>query len=294
VSSKDRWDLARGEEIAPGLVAMKLLGGGERYEAYLAFDEVRYCPAVVKVVRPDQVEDRAALRGLRREHDLAARLVHPGLPRAYGLTVDGPRPLLVLEHVEGPRLSTLLRKHGALPLHQLLPLAIEVAGVLHYLGHEHVVHLDVKPSNIVMGAPPKLIDLSIARPVDDARALTTVLGTDRYLAPEQADPERLGGVGPAADVWGLGATLFEAASGTRPFRDGVRDDAATAAERWPQLVEEPRELPDRVPAPVAKAILACLQADPAARPLPAELAEAMEPALATLPKPVLAGLKPRR
>jgi serine/threonine protein kinase len=294
MADKHGWDLARGEDIAPGLVAMRLLGGGERYEAYLAFDEVRYCPAVVKVVRPDQVDDTAALRGLRREYDLAARLVHPGLPRAYALVEDGPRPLLVLEHVEGPRLSTLLRKHGALPLHQLLPLAIEVAGVLHYLGHEQVVHLDVKPSNIVMGSPPKLIDLSIARPVEEARQVRHVLGTDRYLAPEQADPERFGGVGTPADVWGLAATLAEAASGVRPFRDGVRDDGARPEERWPQLVEPAQPLPPSVPAPIARALTACLDPDPAHRPRPAQLAEAMEPVLAALPKPVLAGLKPGR
>ncbi len=289
--SRARRELDAGEEIAPGLVAMRLLGGGERYEAYLAFDEHRYCPVVVKVVRPDLVDSASTLRALRREHDLAATLAHPGLPRAFGLQIDGPRPHLVLEHVEGPRLSTLLRKHGALPLHQLLPLAIEVAGVLHYLGREQIVHLDVKPSNIVMGSPPKLIDLSIARSTEAAADLTDVLGTDRYLAPEQADPVRLGGPGPAADVWGLGATLYEAATGVRPFPDGTSDSSAPAQEQWPQLVLDAPPL-ERVPLAVAAPIAACLAHDPTQRPTPSALAEALEPALANLPKPVLAGFKP--
>jgi serine/threonine protein kinase len=271
---------------------MRLLGGGERYEAYLGFDDHRYCPVVVKVVRPDQVDDRSARRGLRREYELARRLDHPGLLRAFGLVEEGPRPYLVLEHIEGPRLSTLLRRHGPLPPQQLLPLGIELAAAVHYLAAEQVVHLDIKPSNIIMGAPPRLIDLSIARSADEAARLDYSVGTDRYLAPEQADPPATGRPGPAADVWALGVTLFEAHAGYRAFEDGVDDPHAPAGQRWPQVVTEPRPLPDSTPPELAKVVLACLHRRPDARPAPAEVAEALEPLLAALPKPVLSGLRP--
>ena len=216
--TRQAWEFSEGDQISDTLTAVRLLGGGERFEAYLAFDDHRYCPVVVKVLRPDQIAAEAALRGLRREYRLARSLDHPVLVRAFDLVEDGPRPHLVLEHLDGPRLSSLVRRHGPLPPHQLLPLGIEVASALHYLHREGVVHLDVKPSNIIMGAPPRLIDLSIARPVEAAARLDYSVGTDRYLAPEQADPPHSGVPGPPADIFGLGATLFEAHAGYRPLR----------------------------------------------------------------------------
>jgi len=135
------------------------------------------------------------------------RLNHPVLLRCFDAVLDGSRPHVVLEHLEGPRLSTLLRKYGRLPMEQLLPLALEVCSALQYLSTEAVVHLDVKPSNIIMGAPPRLIDLSIARSIDEAVALDSSVGTDDYMAPEQCEPTAGSGPGPAADVWGLGVTI---------------------------------------------------------------------------------------
>ncbi len=288
----ESWHLQDGDEIAAGHYALRRLGGGERYEAYLAFDEHRYCPVVVKVVRPHLVDDAATLRGLRREYELARRLDHPVVLRAFELVEHPPRPLLVLEHLEGPRLSSLLRRHGPLPAQQLLPLGIEIASALHYLHREGVVHLDVKPSNIIMGAPPRLIDLSIARSVEEAAALRHTVGTDRYLAPEQAAPPATGIPGPAADVFGLGATLFEALAGYRPFDDGTDDRSARAELRWPQLVDDPRPLPVGTPDDLVKVLMACLDRDPDRRPTPAGLAEGLEPLLARLPKPVLGGFRP--
>ena len=97
-------------------------------------------------------------------------LAHPMLLRSYGAQLGGERPHLVLEHIEGPRLSTLMRRYG-MSLEQLLPLALNLCAVLHYLAHERVVHLDVKPSNIIMGGEPRLIDLSIARRLDELHEL---------------------------------------------------------------------------------------------------------------------------
>src|ERR671914_292309 len=86
--------------------------------------------------------------------------------RSFGAQLGGERPHLVLEHIEGPRLSTLMRRYG-MSLEQLLPLALNLCSVLHYLAHAGVVHLDVKPSNVIMGGEPRLIDLSIARTLDE-------------------------------------------------------------------------------------------------------------------------------
>ena len=124
-------------------------------------------------------------------------LAHPMLLRSFGAQLGGERPHLVLEHIEGPRLSTLMRRYG-LNLEQLLPLALNLCSVLHYLAHERVVHLDVKPSNIIMGGEPRLIDLSIARRLDELGELSSPVGTELWMAPEQRDVERFGEIGPAS------------------------------------------------------------------------------------------------
>jgi serine/threonine protein kinase len=212
--------------------------------------------------------------------------------RLFDAVLDGPHPHLLLEHLEGPRLSTLLRKYGPLPPEQLVPLAVQLCSALHYLAHENTVHLDVKPSNIIMGAPPRLIDLSVARSLQAAASLDHPVGTDAYMAPEQCDPVRLGPVAPAADVWGLGVTLYRAATGERPFSDpGAKDDPAEI--RWPQLVESPAPPSRRLPSALVDPIMACLASEPAERPAPAEVSAAIEPLLEALPKPRLSRLKPR-
>jgi serine/threonine protein kinase len=282
--------LAEGDEIALGRSALRKLGGGHHYEAWLAFDERLQTIVVVKLVRPHLTGDRHVLEGLAAEASMVERLAHPVIVRSFDAVLDGPRPHLVLEHLEGPRLSTLIRRYGPLPPEQLIPLALQLCSALHYLGTERVVHLDLKPANTIMSGPPRLIDLSVALDFDAAGELRRPLGTDAYMAPEQCDPGRLGPVGPAADVWGLGATLYRAASGERPF-PGAAKGSAEAAERWPQLVEAPD--PGPLPAAVAEPIMACLRRRPEDRPAPAAVAAALEPVLRAQAKPRLSGLKPR-
>lgn len=289
----ESWKLTEGDALTPDLTVARLLGGGAAYEAYLAFDEITYAPVVVKVVRPDQVEDASSLRGLRREVASLARVNHPVVVRGLRHQLEGERPHVVLEHIDGPRLSTLIRRYGPLQEQQYLPLAIDVASALHYLRHIGHTHLDIKPSNVIMGAPARLIDLSVARPLDDARALRHPIGTDAYMAPEQCDPPGTGTPDHASDVWGLGATLFEAVAGYRPFDDG-RADAEALPDRFPQLRDAPYELPEGVPHEVVKIVLAALDPDPEKRPLPHEIAETLEPVLARQPRGHLAGFKVTR
>jgi eukaryotic-like serine/threonine-protein kinase len=216
------WELGEDDEIVPGRRALRLLGGGRRYEAYLAWDERLHALVVAKLLRPHLVGDAHARAALAAEAALLRELAHPLLLRSFGTVTDGPRPHLVLEQIEGPRLSTLIRRSG-LALEQLLPLGLDVARLLRYLGNERIVHLDVKPSNIIMAGRPRLIDLSVARHTRELGSIDAPVGTDPYMAPEQCEVARFGALGPPADVWGLGATLFEALAGVPPFApDGQR------------------------------------------------------------------------
>jgi serine/threonine protein kinase len=273
VEPSHEWGFAAGDEIASGLHAQQLLGGGERYEAYVAWNEELLAPTVVKILRPDR-RGPGARAGLAREADLLAGLQHPGLVRLFEADVESPRPFLEIEFLDGPRLSTLLRRHGRLLPEQLFPLARHLCSTLHYLHRRRIVHLDVKPRNIIMGPVPRLIDLSVAHRFEELPTIRGTIGTDAYMAPEQCDPARFATIGPAADVWGLGVTLYEASTKRRPFPAGHRE--ANGAGRFPQLALDPAPLPAKVPGPLADLIMACLAPDPSARPLPAQLFEAFD------------------
>ncbi|HEY6730309.1 MAG TPA: serine/threonine-protein kinase [Solirubrobacterales bacterium] len=277
------WEFEEGEELVAGRVVLKPIGGGNRYEVCLVWDESLYALAVAKVLRPDQASDEKALRDLGLEVEALRSLAHPTLVRSFDAVLEGPRPHVLIEHLEGPSLRRLLRRDGAIPLEQLLPLAAHVAGALQYMAQSGYVHLDVKPDNIVMGLPPRLLDLSIARTLERAGHTDGPLGTDPYMAPEQCVPRAaaLAPIGPATDVWGLGATLFHAVSGEKPFTKGSGDEGA---ERFPQLVENPLPLPGWLPEELSALILQTLERVPAKRPTCAELVERLQPLVAALPR----------
>jgi eukaryotic-like serine/threonine-protein kinase len=277
------WQLAEGEDIVAGRHALRLLGGGRRYEAYLAWDEHLHALVVVKLLRPDQAQDARALRQLAAEAGLLESLAHPLLMRSFGAVLEGARPHVVLEHIEGPRLSTLIRRHGV-AIEQLLPLGLDLVRLMRYLEAEQVLHLDIKPRNIIMAGRPRLIDLSVAQRTRDIGGLNAPVGTEPYMAPEQCEVARFGELAPATDVWGLGATLYEALAGALPFPpDG---------ERFPQLRHPPAPLPRHVPEPLAALVLECLSARPGERPTLGEVSATLERLVDRLPAPRISRLRP--
>ncbi|HEX7256097.1 MAG TPA: serine/threonine-protein kinase [Gaiellaceae bacterium] len=289
--AQDTWGLGEGDEIVPGRHAVELLGGGRRYEAYLAWDDELWTLVVAKLVRPSLVDDRGTLAGLAGEVHALEALNHPAIVRSFGAVLSGERPHVVLEYLDGPRLSTLIRRHGVIA-EQLLPLALELCSALHYMSTVGIVHLDVKPRNVIMSAPPRLIDLSVATPAADVTRLASPTGTDAYMAPEQCDPSRFEEIGPASDVWGLGVTLYEALTRALPFREGAGGDGAPAEERYPQLVDEPTPMRVDPGSELAAVIRSCLEKRPQDRPTALELASTLEPWVAALPQARLGLFRP--
>lgn len=282
------WDFREGDDVAPGVHALRLLGRGRRYETYLAWHDAMLSVVVVKILRPDRVEEPSALEGLAAEAQALRSLGHPVLLRCFETVPDGHRPHLVLEFLEGPRLSTLIRKYGPLALEQAIPLGTQLCSAVHFMVASGWVHLDVKPKNIIMAGPPRLIDLSVAHTIEEAALLAAPVGTDAYMAPEQCEPQARGVPGPSSDVWGIGATLFEALVGEVPFGKGSDED------RFPQLHRERLPFPDHVPPALVEVVEACLRADPEERPTARSVADALEPMLAALPtRPRIGRLKPR-
>jgi serine/threonine protein kinase len=278
---RSTWGFAEGDEVAPGRLALEAIGGGWDFEVFLGWDVHLHSLVVLKVVRPHLVDDEHTLRSLAREAGLLERLAHPVVVRSFGAALGGPRPHLVLEHLEGPTLSRTVRTTGPLELHQLVPLAYQLASGLQYLANERVVHLDVKPGNVILGAPPRLVDLSIARTVEDAATLVRPVGTDLYMAPEQCAPAP-GAVGPAADVWGLGTTLYQAIAGEVPFARASGFDPDDPRQRFPQLAGSAPAPPAGCPPALWRIVADCLSVDPSARPTAGAVADRLEPLVAEL------------
>jgi len=286
-TSGGTWGLREGDEIAPGRTALQHLGTSRTHDVYVAFDDDLLGVVAAKVLRRDRVGDDDARAALEREGRLLSSLQHPALPRCFDGATEGERPHLALELIEGPRLSTLIRRQGSLGPEQILPLALQLSSAVHYLHRRGLVHLDVKPKNVVMAPSPKLIDLSIATTRERALGLQGPIGTDAYMAPEQCGVPGWGAIGPAADVWGIGVTLYEAASGQLPFGRSHRGGSST--ERFPQLAGRHAPLPRDVPANLAAAIDAALEPRSQDRPTAAEIAGSLGTDFERLPRRLLLG-----
>jgi serine/threonine protein kinase len=276
MTTKLSWNLAEGASIASGRAVLEPLGGGGRYEVFLVFDEALGVEAVAKVLRPDRVDDELAVNALRREAGLFERLKHPVLVDSLDAVLEGAYPHLLLEYVAGDNLKDVLEAEATLAVGEALDLAVYLLEAVEYLAQNEVAHLDVKPSNIVMTDPPRLIDLGAARTFAELDVRRTPIGTAAYMAPEQCQPSATpGAIGPPADVWGVGTTLYHALTGNRPFsKPGPR--GSEPAERYRQLVEEPRPIPDYVPEPVARELRRMLARSPGDRPTAPEAAAALE------------------
>ena len=252
--------LGAGRELVPGVRVVAHLSRSNALDVYEAWCDRRQCAVVLKTPRPDRLDDANLRRDLLAEGRLLVRLAHPGIVRGYEVH-DGERPAIVTETVTGETLGHLFdRLTRRLSAREIAHLGLHLSGALHYLHGEGVLHLDVKPSNAVAEAGrAKLLDLSLAAPPGEHRAGR---GTWCNMPPEQA---RGGEVGPAADVWGLGTVLYEAAAGLNPFEDFDED--------FPQLHRraERVRVHRRLPAELAAAIDATLEPEPADRPSLAEL-----------------------
>jgi serine/threonine protein kinase len=248
--------LRRGALLAPGYRVVEHISRGRPLDVYDAWSEARRTRCVAKRLRPDCAGDAGARRRLLAEGRLLRRLAHPHLVRAYEV-VEAPEPTVVLEPLPGDTLDRLVHEGGGrLRAADVAGLGRQLTSAVAYLHGERVLHLDLKPSNIVVHAGrATLIDLSVARPPGRVRR---GLGTPAYLSPEQA---RGGAVDEKADVWGLGCVLYEVATGVPPFDDDPCEDGAD-----PDRTALPVRGLRRLPAGLAVAIDGCLAPDPAARP----------------------------
>jgi serine/threonine protein kinase len=278
--------LPPGTEIAPGYEVVEHLRRGDALDVYAVFSTERLCSCVAKVVRPDRTHLERVRNRLAHEGYLLQTLSHPLLLRGLA-TFTHPEVVVIAETVPGPTLEdTIEERSRRLPAVAVCHLGTQVAAATHYLHSSGYLHLDIRPSNIIgHGGIAKLIDLSLARPPG---LVPRGLGSHLYLSPEQA---RGGYVSEAADSWGVGATLFEAAIGLSPFDAfDERDEALLDKDAYLQLHRPPpplRRFRRGLPPSLVSLINACLREEPAERPSAREIWRSLTDVLAEIEPPEL-------
>lgn len=236
---------------------LEQVGAGGSAVVYRARDERLGRDVAVKALRPHLAQDPAYLARFSQEAQRAAQVSHPHIATVLDFNADAAQPYIVMEYVDG------------LPVHRLAPLPItdaveyarQAADALGFLHRRQLVHGDVKPDNLLVdkNGQVKLVDLGIARAAGTAEA-GMVLGSPAYIA-----PERLRGapLSPPADVYGLGATLFEMLAARPPFSGASAQEVAAQS-----LAAEPPALQDlrpEVPLAVDAIVTRAMAKDPTRR-----------------------------
>lgn len=221
-------------------------------------------PLIMKVPLLRRGEDPLTIVAFETEQMILARLSGPHVPR-FVAAGDFEQPYIVMERVSGQSLKTLLDR-TPLPTDEIARIGAKVADALHDIHHQHVIHLDVKPSNIILREDGEavLIDFGLSRhdqlPDLVAEEFDEPVGTGPYVAPEQVMRVRND---PRSDIFALGVVLYFLATGERPFGEPQRE-AEWRRRLWRDPFP-PRRWNKDVPPWLQEIILRCLEIDPAAR-----------------------------
>jgi serine/threonine-protein kinase len=257
------------QEIHPQLDHYEILeplGSGGMGKVYKARQVALKRLVALKMVLAGYHATRQELERFRAEAEAVAALQHPHIVQIYEIGEKDGCPYLALEYVDGGSLDQHLKRRP-LPALQAARLVRTLAQAIHHAHQHNIVHRDLKPGNVLLTAngTPKVADFGLAKRLDEARGRTqtgSVMGTPAYMAPEQAEG-RLRQVGPATDVYSLGAILYECLTGRPPF------EAPSLLETLEQVRSEaprpPRQLQPGLPPDLETICLKCLEKDPGLR-----------------------------
>ena len=251
------------QELVGRYRLVRLIDRGGMAEVWEAHDKVLARPVALKALHAHLASDASFQARFRREAVAAARLAHTNVVATFDSAVDGDVIFIVMELIRGRSLRAVLDERGPLPPAEATSVAIQVGRALAHAHEAGLVHRDIKPGNILLCDEPgrlgqvKVTDFGIAKAaLDEAGDITetgAVVGTARYIAPEQAkggDPD------PRTDIYSLGVVLYEMLAGEPPFSGAT--DLATALmhveTEAPRLRRRKAGIPRALEAVVQKAM----------------------------------------
>ena len=204
-----------------------LLGTGGMSSVYLAEHMLMQRRVAIKVLPRSRVDDSSYLARFRREAQAVAALDHRNIVRAYDIDNEGNTHYLVMEHVDGRDLNTIIKNDGPLDYDVAAEYIRQAAEGLEHAHGANLIHRDVKPANLLIDprGMVKILDMGLARFTDEQQTSLTrlhdenVLGTADYLAPEQAKDSH--SADHRADIYSLGCTLYYLLTGRPPFNEGT-------------------------------------------------------------------------
>jgi serine/threonine-protein kinase len=279
---------------------LKELGRGGMGVVYKARQQSLDRLVAVKMLLGDPASNSTVLARFLSEARSAAALRHPNIVAVYQIGECSGGHFFVMEYIKGPTLQTVLerpRPDPQIPVLWAVNLMLPVIDAVHYAHTRGIIHRDLKPANIMIDKAtnrPVVLDFGIARRMDEPAGLTrmgVVVGTPSYMPPEQAG--EAGSIGPASDVYALGAILYRCLAGRLPY-EAETALATLLLVAGPAMAPSVSELRPDVPAALSAICMKCLSKRPDDRyQTAAELGRALKKFLATpLTTPSLAAQPP--
>ena len=207
---------------------LERLGSGGMSDVFRARDLMLERSVAIKVLHENYSNDTAFQQRFRQEARAAANLSHPNIVTVHDFGLDHGQLFIVMEHIPGKDLKTLLRQRGRYSVEDAIPLMVQACAGIGYAHRAGLVHCDIKPHNMIVTPDGRLkvTDFGIARALStilpDERA-DVVWGSPQYFAPEQATGEA---PSPASDVYSLGVVLYEVLTGALPFTAPTSEELA--------------------------------------------------------------------
>ncbi|MCP4548702.1 MAG: protein kinase [bacterium] len=240
-------------------------------EVYLAHDMKLNQPVALKFL-PRIIENEPnAIRNLIEELAVARRIAHPNVCRVYDIGEIESRHFISMEYIDGLTLQSLLQRIGPFPQDRAIGLALELCHGLSAAHEEGILHRDLKPSNLMLDelGRLKITDLGLAITAERLIGEEAMHGTVAYMAPEQLDPALdRAEMTVKSDIYALGLVLYEMFTGQKAFEPAFPTEMMQ--RKWEMDFRHPGQLVANLDSKVERAILRCLQGNPAHRPASAQ------------------------
>lgn len=253
-----------GHELGRRYEILSRIGGGGMALVYKAHDILLNRKVAVKVLRQQFVHDEEFIQRFRREAQSAAALSHPNVVSIYDVGQEGETHYIVMEYIEGRNLNEIIKEFAPLQVKEAVGIAAQICDALDHAHHNHIIHRDIKPHNILIGnnGRVKVTDFGIARAVTSSTITHTgsVVGSVHYFSPEHAKGIN---TGEKSDLYSLGIVLYQMLTAQLPFLG--ESPISVALKHLQENFAEPKAINPHIPQSVENVILKAMRKNPSER-----------------------------